>query len=137
MSRLLLKKIDGEGQIAFMVASLAAQNQTAKVEAAESLLEEKYPDIEVVTVVSSNDDQQKAFENAQNLISTYPELKGIVGFAGAEAPAAAQAVERAVDEGNIEQGQIMISGFAVPSLVEKYVKKTERSNSLSLGIRLS
>ncbi|WP_408011236.1 autoinducer 2 ABC transporter substrate-binding protein [Pseudalkalibacillus sp. A8] len=115
------EQIGGEGKIAFMVASLAAQNQTAKVEAAKELLAAEYPDIEVVTTVSSDDDQQKAFENAQNLLSTYPDLKGIVGFAGAEAPAAAQAVEQAVAEGNIEEGQITISGFAVPSLVEKYV----------------
>jgi rhamnose transport system substrate-binding protein len=115
------EQIGGEGKIAFMVASLAAQNQTAKVEAAKELLAAEYPDIEIVTTVSSEDDQQKAFENAQNLLSTYPDLKGIVGFAGAEAPAAAQAVEQAVAEGNIEEDQITISGFAVPSLVEKYV----------------
>ncbi|MEK3888379.1 autoinducer 2 ABC transporter substrate-binding protein [Bacillus sp. FSL K6-3431] len=120
--KMTAEKIGGKGKLAFMVASLAAQNQTDKVEAAKELLKAEYPDIEVVATVSSNDDQQKAFENAQNLISTYPDLNGIVGFAGAEAPAAAQAVERAVEEGKIKKGQITITGFAVPSLVEKYVK---------------
>ncbi len=108
--------------IAFMVASLSAQNQTAKVDAAKAYLEENHPDIEIVSTVSSEDDQQKAFENAQNLISTHPDLEGLVGFAGAEAPAAAQAVEQAVENGKIEEGQVTISGFAVPSLVEEYLK---------------
>ncbi|MCJ7842973.1 autoinducer 2 ABC transporter substrate-binding protein [Lederbergia sp. NSJ-179] len=120
--KMAAEKINGKGKLAFMVASLSAQNQTEKVEAAKELLAEEYPDIEVVTTVSSDDDQQKAFENAQNLISTYPDLNGIVGFAGAEAPAAAQAVERAISEGKIKKGQITITGFAVPSLVSKYVK---------------
>jgi rhamnose transport system substrate-binding protein len=120
--KMAAEEIGGKGKLAFMVASLAAQNQTEKVDAAKELLAAEYPDIEVVATVSSDDDQQKAFENAQNLISTYPDLDGIVGFAGAEAPAAAQAVERAIGEGKIEKGQISITGFAVPSLVSKYVK---------------
>jgi ABC-type sugar transport system substrate-binding protein len=119
--KMAAEEIGGKGKIAFMVASLAAQNQTAKVDAAKELLETEYPEIEVVTTVSSDDDQQKAFENAQNLISTYPDLKGIVGFAGAEAPAAAQAVEQAVGQGKLKEGQVTISGFAVPSLVKEYV----------------
>ncbi|MCT2534734.1 autoinducer 2 ABC transporter substrate-binding protein [Aquibacillus koreensis] len=121
-AEMIANQIGGSGKVAFMVASLSAQNQTAKVDAATAYLEANHPDVEVVTTVSSDDDQQKAYENAQNLISTYPDLKGLVGFAGAEAPAAAQAVEEAVNAGNIEQGKIKIAGFAVPSLVKEYLE---------------
>lgn len=123
-AEIIAEQIGGEGKIAFMVASLSAQNQTAKFEAAEEFLASEYPGIEIVNTVSSNDDQQTAYENAQNLISSYPDLKGLVGFAGAEAPAAAQAVEAAVNNGQIEEGQIAITGFAVPSLVESYVNNS-------------
>lgn len=121
-AEMIAEQIGGEGKIAFMVASLSAQNQTAKVEAAEKYLKENHPNIEVVTTVSSSDDQQKAYENAQNVISSYPDLKGLVGFAGAEAPAAAQAVQKAVKDGDIDEGQIAITGFAVPSLVAEYLE---------------
>lgn len=43
-----------------MVAGLGAQNQIAKVDTAKAYLAEKYPDIEVVTTVANDDDQQKA-----------------------------------------------------------------------------
>lgn len=86
-----------------MVAGLGAENQIAKIEASKAKLARDYPDIEVVATVSSNDEMQVSLTNAQNLIKTYPELKGIVGFAGGEAPSAAQAIEQAVDAGELEK----------------------------------
>ncbi|WP_314002630.1 autoinducer 2 ABC transporter substrate-binding protein [uncultured Paenibacillus sp.] len=114
-------ELGGKGQVAFMVAGLGAQNQIAKADAAKAHLAANYPDIEVVTTVASDDDQQKAFANAQNLIKTYPELKGIIGFAGGESPAAAEVIEQAVKAGTLKQGQIALTGIAVPSLVKNYV----------------
>lgn len=116
------QQMGGEGELAFMVASLGAENQIAKVEGAESVLKEKYPNIQVVTTVVSDDDNQKAFANAQNLLSTYPNLKGILGFAGAEAPQAAEAVTQAIANGTLKEGQIQITGIGFPSQCRPYVK---------------
>ncbi|MFE4714226.1 MULTISPECIES: autoinducer 2 ABC transporter substrate-binding protein [unclassified Paenibacillus] len=115
-------EIGGKGQVAFMVAGLGSQNQIAKSEAAKAYLKANYPGVEVVTTVSSDDDQQKAYANAQNLIKTYPDLKGIIGFAGGEPPAAAEVVEQAVKAGTLKAGQIAITGIAVPSVVKNYIK---------------
>lgn len=121
LAAIIAEQMGGSGQVAFMVAGLGAQNQIAKVDAATAFLNENYPNIEIVTTVASNDDQQKAFENAQNLLKTYPDLKGIIGFAGGEPPAAAEAVEQAVKAGELQEGQVNITGIAVPSLVNKYI----------------
>jgi len=115
-------EIGGKGQVAFMVAGLGSQNQIAKSDAAKAYFAAHYPDIELVTTVSSDDDQQKAYANAQNLIKTYPDLKGIVGFAGGEPPAAAEVIEQAVKAGTLKQGQVAITGIAVPSVVKNYIK---------------
>jgi rhamnose transport system substrate-binding protein len=115
-------EIGGKGQVAFMVAGLGSQNQIAKSDAAKAYFTANYPDVEVVTTVASDDDQQKAYANAQNLIKTYPDLKGIIGFAGGEPPAAAEVVEQAVKEGTLEKNQIAITGIAVPSVVKNYIK---------------
>jgi rhamnose transport system substrate-binding protein len=123
LAEVIAQQMGGKGKLAFMVAGLGAQNQIAKAEAAKSYLAEKYPDIELVTTVASNDDQQKAYENAQNLLKTYPDLAGIIGFAGGEPPAAAQAVEQAVEAGTVQKGQIAITGIAVPSLMKEYVSR--------------
>jgi ABC-type sugar transport system substrate-binding protein len=118
----LAQQIGGKGKIAFMVAGLGAENQIAKTEAAKAYLAQKYPAITIVTTVASNDDSQKAFVNAQNLLKAYPDLRGIIGFAGGEPPAAGQAVEQAVKSGAIKQGQVAVTGIAVPSVVKQYIK---------------
>ncbi|MFD2332928.1 autoinducer 2 ABC transporter substrate-binding protein [Cohnella sp. GCM10020058] len=114
-------EIGGKGKVAFMVAGLGSENQIAKSDAAKAYFAANYPDIEVVTTVSSDDDQQKAYANAQNLIKTYPDLNGIIGFAGGEPPAAAEVVEQAVKAGTLKAGQIAITGIAVPSVVKNYI----------------
>lgn len=75
-----------------------------------------------MATVSSNDEMQVSLTNAQNLIKTYPELKGIVGFAGGEAPSAAQAIEQAVDAGELEKGQIAVTGIGWPNMCRDYIK---------------
>ncbi|MBV6713441.1 autoinducer 2 ABC transporter substrate-binding protein [Paenibacillus chitinolyticus] len=116
------EEIGGKGQVAFMVAGLGSQNQIAKSNAAKAYFTAKYPDIKVVTTVASDDDQQKAYANAQNLLQTYPDLKGIIGFAGGEPTAAAEVVEQAVKAGTLKKNQVAITGIAVPSVVKNYIK---------------
>lgn len=122
LAKTIGEEIGGKGQVAFMVAGLGSQNQIAKSNAAKAYFAANYPDIEVVTTVASDDDQQKAYANAQNLLQTYPDLKGIIGFAGGEPPAAAEVVEQAVKAGTLEKNQIAITGIAVPSVVKNYIK---------------
>ncbi|WP_059053108.1 autoinducer 2 ABC transporter substrate-binding protein [Paenibacillus senegalimassiliensis] len=124
------EEIGGKGKVAFMVAGLGSQNQIAKSDAAKAYFTANYPDIELVTTVSSDDDQQKAYANAQNLIQTYPDLRGIIGFAGGEPPAAAEVVEQAVNAGTLEQGQVAITGIAVPSVVKNYIKNDTMKTSI-------
>ena len=61
----MAKQIDGKGKIVFMVASLGAQNMITQVDAAKAYLEKNYPDIEVLEVYASNDEQQKAYEKPE------------------------------------------------------------------------
>ncbi|MCS7464531.1 autoinducer 2 ABC transporter substrate-binding protein [Paenibacillus doosanensis] len=122
LAKTIGEEIGGKGQVAFMVAGLGSQNQIAKSDAAKAYFSAHYPDVKVVTTVSSDDDQQKAYANAQNLIKTYPDLKGIIGFAGGEPPAAAEVVEQAVKAGTLKKNQIAITGIAVPSVVKNYIK---------------
>ncbi|RGZ00360.1 substrate-binding domain-containing protein [Clostridium sp. AM58-1XD] len=115
LAEMIAQEMGGEGELAFMVASLSAENQVSKFEAAEAYLKEKYPDITIVATLCSDDENEHAYENAQTLLATYPNLKGILGFAGAEAPQAAAAVSQAVDNGDMEMGQICITGIGFPS----------------------
>lgn len=122
LAEMIATEMGGEGELAFMVASFSAENQVSKVEGATDYLEKNYPDIEIVTTVNSDDDNENAFANAQTLLTTYPDLKGILGFAGAEAPNAAEAITQAIDNGDIEEGQIAVTGIGFPSQCRPYIK---------------
>lgn len=122
LAEMIATEMGGEGQLAFMVASFSAENQVSKVEGATDYLAANYPDIEVVATVNSDDTNEKAFENAQTLLATYPDLKGILGFAGAEAPQAAAAITQAIDNGDLQEGEIAVTGIGFPSQSREYIK---------------
>ena len=71
----------------------------------------------LLTVEPCDDDQDKAYSIAQNLISAYPNLKGILGVTSPAPPAAAQAV---TDAGKI--GEIAVCGAVEPSMSNAYLK---------------
>lgn len=122
LAEIIANEIGGEGEVAFMVASFSAENQVSKVEGATDYLEENYPDIEIVTTVNSDDDNENAFANAQTLLTTYPDLKGILGFAGAETPNAAEAISQAIANGDLEEGQVAVTGIGFPSQCRPYIE---------------
>lgn len=131
LGEMIASEIGGEGQIAFMVASFSAENQVSKVEGATDYLAANYPDIEIVATVNSDDANEKAFENAQTLLATYPDLDGILGFAGAEAPNAAAVVSQAVEAGQIAEGQIKVTGIGFPSQCRDAIKNGTITQILS------
>lgn len=122
LGKMIAEEMGQEGQLAFMVASFSAENQVSKVEGATDYLKENCPDIEIVTTVNSDDDNETAFANAQTLLTTYPDLKGILGFAGAEAPQAAEAITQAISNGEVKEGQIAVTGIGFPNQCRPYIK---------------
>jgi len=122
LGEMIAKQMGGKGQLAFMVASFSAENQVSKVEGATDYLKANYPDIEIVATVNSDDTNEKAFANAQTLLATYPDLGGILGFAGAEAPQAAAAVTQAIENGDLEKGQIAITGIGFPNQCREFIE---------------
>lgn len=122
MAEFMCQQLSGKGQVAYLVAGLGVQNQIDKVAGADAYFKAKCPGIEVVTTLESGDDQQKAFSNAQNLLQTYPDLAGIIGYAGGEPPGAAEAVQQAIKAGTLKPGQIKVTGVAVPSVMAPYLK---------------
>jgi ABC-type sugar transport system substrate-binding protein len=120
---ILVKEMGTKGKIALMVGGLSAGNTQDRIKGVEDTLAAKYPDIEILTTVASDDDFNKAYTNAQSLISAYgEELTGIIGLGGAEPSSAAKAVEEAVAAGTIKNGQIAITGLTVPSFISPYLK---------------
>lgn len=106
-----------EGEFAIITSALTAVDCAAWVEACKVRIAEKYPNMTLIAVEPCDDDQDKAYNIAQNLITANPNLKGILGVTSPAPPAAAQAV---TDAGKI--GEISVVGAVEPSMSNAYLK---------------
>src|SRR5699024_9722081 len=76
----MAERMDEEGEYALMVGSLSSATHMAWVNAAIEHQEENYPDMEHVgDIQETSDDSQEAYERMQELLSSYPDLKGVQG----------------------------------------------------------
>lgn len=119
----LIQQMDEpKGKVAVMIASPSAANIIAWRDAALAKIESDYPEIEIVGIYPSNDDSQKAYENAVSFIQANPDLDGILCMAAGETPSACKAVEEAVAAGQLEAGQVKIGGMGIPSMMKDYLE---------------
>lgn len=106
----------GKGRFAILTASMTAPNQNNWIEWMKVQQEEKYPDMELVSVIPTDEDQQKAYNQTQNLIQAYTDLQGIVALSTVAEPGAARAIE---DMGKI--GVVKLYGLALPNDMRKFL----------------
>ena len=104
------------GDVAILSAASTATNQNAWIEAAKAVLPEKFPNINLVSVVYGDDDSVKSTDEAKGLIASYPDLKAIIAPTTVGVVAAAQVV---TDQGLI--GKINVTGLALPSEFKQFI----------------
>ncbi|WP_407308877.1 autoinducer 2 ABC transporter substrate-binding protein [Desulfosporosinus sp. SB140] len=111
------KEIGGKGEFAILTASLTASNQNVWINWMKDQLAAKYPDIKLDTIAPSEEDQQKAFAQTQNLVKAYPNLKAIAALSTVAEPGAAQAIEQMGLDGKVK-----LVGLATPNGMKQYLK---------------
>jgi rhamnose transport system substrate-binding protein len=104
------------GDVAILSASSTATNQNAWIEAAKKALPEKFPKINLVSVVYGDDDSVKSTNEAKGLIASYPDLDAIIAPTTVGVVAAAQVV---TDMGLI--GKVNVTGLALPSEFKQFI----------------
>jgi rhamnose transport system substrate-binding protein len=116
--QLISELIGGEGQIAILSATSTAPNQNEWIEFMEDeLTKPEYANIELVTIVYGDDEDEKSYNEALGLMRTYPDLKGIISPTTVGIAAAARAVQ---DQERI--GEVIVTGLGTPNQMRDYVK---------------
>src|SRR5688572_16636547 len=108
--------LGGKGDFAIITASLTAANQNTWLEHIRARLAEKYPGMKLLTVRPSDDKQDVAFVEAQNILKVHPSVRLIMGISSQAVPAAAEAVKQAG-----KTGQVQVTGLSLPNTCKKYV----------------
>ncbi len=106
-----------EGDYAIITSVLTAQNCSAWAKYATEYQEANYPNMNRVAYEPCDDDQSKAYSITQNLMTAYPDLKGVLGVTTPAPPAAAQAVGEAG-----KNGEVIVSGVVEASAAKAYLE---------------
>jgi rhamnose transport system substrate-binding protein len=106
------------GQIAILSATANATNQNAWIELMKTeLAKPEYAKLELVATVYGDDDDQKSFQEAQGLLSKYPDLKGIISPTTVGVAAAARYLS-----GSTYKGKVQLTGLGTPNQMRAYIK---------------
>jgi rhamnose transport system substrate-binding protein len=106
------------GQIAILSATSTAPNQNAWIALMEEELQKpEYANLELVTTVYGDDQDEKSYNEALGLFTTYPDLKVIIAPTTVGIAASARAVQ---DQELI--GQVFVTGLGTPNQMREYVK---------------
>jgi len=113
------EQINFEGDIAILSATANATNQNAWIADMKAELKSnpKYSKINLVATVYGNDDDTTSFQVAQGLLSTYPNLKGIISPTTVGIAATARYLST-----SSYKGKVALVGLGLPNQMRQYVK---------------
>lgn len=116
---LLGSMIGYEGQIAILSATTDAPDQNTWIAAMVDVLENdpRYANMELVATVYGDDDPQKSTIEAEALLQSYPDLRGIISPTTVGVAAAAQVIQSAG-----VADRVKLTGLGTPNQMRPFVK---------------
>lgn len=106
----------GKGEFAIVTASLSAANQNEWIKYIKQRLTEKYPDMKLVAIQPSEGDRDRAFQETQNILKVYPNVKLVMGIAAPAVPGIAEAVKQS------SRKDVKVTGLSLPNMCKPYIK---------------
>jgi len=116
---MISEQIGGAGDVAILSATATATNQNGWIKFMEEELaaNAEYADINLVTKVYGDDDADKSFKEAQGLMQSYPDLKGIISPTTVGIAAAAKYLSTSE-----YKGKVALTGLGLPNEMREFVK---------------
>jgi rhamnose transport system substrate-binding protein len=116
--KLVSDQIGGAGKIAILSATPNATNQNTWIDfMKDELKKPEYSKIELVKIAYGDDDDQKSFQEAQGLLQSIPDLKGIIAPTTVGIAAAARYLSTSPSKGKVK-----LTGLGTPNLMREFVK---------------
>lgn len=113
----LVENMGPKGQYAIFVGGLTVPLHNLWADEGIKYAKAKYPGLELVTSrIPCGEDQELSKQKTLELLKTYPDLKGIVGFGSLGPPGAAQALKEKGLAGKVAVVGTVIPGHAAPYL---------------------
>lgn len=113
---LIADQIGDEGEVAILSAAANATNQNAWIDLMKADLEANHPNITLVDTVYGDDDDQKSFDQTAALLSSHPNLKGIISPTTVGIAAAARYLSTSEFK-----GKVALTGLGAPSGMKAFI----------------
>ncbi|HAD06408.1 MAG TPA: autoinducer 2 ABC transporter substrate-binding protein [Anaerolineaceae bacterium] len=122
----LAMQIGEAGQIGIISGESTATNLNTWIEFMKEAVATKYPNIEIVDIrYTQGGSSEDALRQAEELMTRYPDIKGLIAVASTTVPGVAKAVENA---GKI--GQVAVIGYGSPNTVRPFIKSGVMKESI-------
>lgn len=121
----LVEQIGGAGQIGIVSGVANTPSLDAWVGFMQERIADEYPEVEVVGGVRHAPDSEVALEEAQNLMTAFPEIEGLVGVPSTAVPGVAQAVQNAG-----RAGEVAVIGYGSPNTARPFVESGVMENTV-------
>jgi rhamnose transport system substrate-binding protein len=116
--KMMSDQIGGSGKIAILSATPNATNQNTWIKFMQDELKKpEYANVQLVKIAYGDDDDQKSFQEAQGLLQSIPDLKGIISPTTVGISAAARYLSSSP-----YKGQVKLTGLGTPNQMREFVK---------------
>lgn len=106
----------GTGQYAIITGALSAQNQNEWIAYIKQRMAAAHPQMQLATVLASNDDRDQAFSQTQTIMKVYPKVKMIIVISAPAVPGAGEAIRQS------GRKDVDVIGLSLPSICRPYIK---------------
>ncbi|WP_066644537.1 autoinducer 2 ABC transporter substrate-binding protein [Christensenella timonensis] len=116
----LAKAMGEEGVYTTSVGFVTTASHNAWADSAVARQEEAYPNMTILAEeprIETEDDTERAYEKAKEMLKKYPDLKGFIGCCAYDPPG----IARAVEELGLK-GKVFICGSGMPSQCSEFMK---------------
>ena len=115
----LAELMSEEGQYCTMVSYVTNEAHSSWADGAVARAKEAYPNITLIEDgrVESEDNVERAYEKAKEILKKYPDLKGFIGTSSNDLPG----ICRAIEELGLS-GKVFATGLSMPSAVADYLE---------------
>lgn len=113
----MASQVGDDAKVTIVSSSPTAPNQNAWIAVMKRYMAENYPKMQIVTIHYPEEDQGRAFSMTQDILKTYPDVKGVFGLSSVAFPGAADAVRQAG-----KSGKVAVVGLSTPKSMKEFVK---------------
>jgi rhamnose transport system substrate-binding protein len=107
--------LGGKGDFAIITGALSAANQNQWIAFIKKRVQEKHPDLNLVTIRPSDDDRDKAFSETHTILKVHPTVKLIMAISAPAVPGAGEAIRQTGRKG------VDVIGLSLPGICKPYI----------------